>query len=205
MEKRERRFKMLSISAGDLLGFLMAARDGNHLRLPRFNGVPKDTRYEAINYNFVTDCFEVRLWHESFPVIPDGEMIPTQWAELYGVRLELLPDDDTGVPTFIQILRQGIESMSTALSQGVFVNAPHGVDICPALLPPDCCNAVPDSFTVTVGDASATVPLRPSGVTPQQCQPADISCVSEPARPAWEPGQKAKPVERPKRYWEGNE
>ena len=94
---RERRYRILSVSAELLLNALFSPRrDGDTIRVVRLEGLPEGCEVQAVMWCDLTCVFKLRLWHESFDVVPDGEMCPSIWP-LCGVETLRVATDEPKV------------------------------------------------------------------------------------------------------------
>ena len=75
---RDRRYKLLGLTPDLLLRVIfLRADDGNTATVVFMDGVPSDCEVTAVHYNAECDIFILRLWHESFEIVPDGHPIPS--------------------------------------------------------------------------------------------------------------------------------
>lgn len=74
-DKRERKYKLYRIDPNIVLAMLNW-NTHDMIALPITIGLPDNAQIEAINYSVERNCFMARVYHESFGVVPVGEMIP---------------------------------------------------------------------------------------------------------------------------------
>lgn len=73
----ERRFKILLLRTQLLVDFFNWWRDPPQwMALPVRDELPEDCTVVAVNYSLHRNCLEAIVQSESFPPVPDGEMIP---------------------------------------------------------------------------------------------------------------------------------
>lgn len=46
------------------------------VQLPIIQGLPKGYEVHKCQYSFERDCFQLLVWHQSFPETPEGQVIP---------------------------------------------------------------------------------------------------------------------------------
>lgn len=86
MTPKDGRIKLLAVPshvladifrAGCLIG-LTGVRVGN--------GLPPDAEIDRIGYDMTTDCFMIRVWSASYPVVPDGIVPPYETVMFFEER-----------------------------------------------------------------------------------------------------------------------
>lgn len=76
-EARGRRYKLLRVSAELLMNVLLSpARRGAVVEWVTVEGLPDGVQIEAVVWDDLYRTFTLRLWHESFELVPPGEMAP---------------------------------------------------------------------------------------------------------------------------------
>jgi hypothetical protein len=72
MRQQERRIKRYSVT-GQLMCELFVTGTKN-VRIVK--GIPVDAVVKSVRFNHDTDCIDFIVWHQSFDMIPSGQLIP---------------------------------------------------------------------------------------------------------------------------------
>lgn len=89
MRRIERRYKAALVTEQDLINCF----GQNDLKI-QFLGIPEDVTVTHVAVSDTRKCFTVFLWHETFDIVPDNEIIPEiQVAyQIIGRRHDSRPD-----------------------------------------------------------------------------------------------------------------
>jgi len=75
MRERESRYKLVSVWCADIVNLVCGRRDGV-MGIPYIEGVPEDAIVDGVHFEWQGSHMVFRIWHESYPIVGDGEMIP---------------------------------------------------------------------------------------------------------------------------------
>ncbi len=97
LARKERRLRAYPISEDDVFELLLCPqqRPSEFVDLPVIKGVPDGATIERVLHQPADKCFWFILYHESFPVVPDGEHVlasPEMTWERQAFRLAVAPD-----------------------------------------------------------------------------------------------------------------
>lgn len=74
----------------------------DHVRLPRFKDLPEGYEVLDVHLDQLTRCFLFRLYHPTWPIVPDGEPVPSfdagQAVEIVTVPRKRPLEADTAEP-----------------------------------------------------------------------------------------------------------
>jgi hypothetical protein len=79
----------------------------DYLRLPTLVRLPSDVEVMGVNADWANNVIQVKLWHQSFPIVPEGAIIPqlNSWeVEIETVQLlrdQSLQVEDLGCERYI--------------------------------------------------------------------------------------------------------
>lgn len=73
----QRRFKVLRIPKNVIETILFNWHDCDSIALPQWEGLPKGAIVIDSTFDFFSDSFFLRLAHESFDAVPQGESCPS--------------------------------------------------------------------------------------------------------------------------------
>lgn len=94
-KSRERRYRVLSVTPELLMNALFSSRrDGSTIRVIRMEGLPDGCEIQAVTWDDLSCCFKFRLWHESFDVVPAGEMCPAIWPLCHAETLPVVEEGE---------------------------------------------------------------------------------------------------------------
>lgn len=48
----------------------------DYIALPKHERIPDDVRVIGVRFDWPTQFFEFRIWHESFEIVPEGDIPP---------------------------------------------------------------------------------------------------------------------------------
>ncbi len=101
-QKYSRRWKYVSVTPESVLDVLSLGISPFVVRIA-FPPLPKGYRVMDVNYNWSNRCFDVRVEHESFPEVPDGEETPRLegWSpDRVECRTVALVEGDSDLPVY---------------------------------------------------------------------------------------------------------
>lgn len=78
-----RRERMYAVSEENILQVFNAWMGlPGYVQIPTVPGIPEGARFTGAWYNPSRRAWDLRVWHESFDVVPDGEQIPSVFDRL---------------------------------------------------------------------------------------------------------------------------
>lgn len=90
MERKERRWKVLWLDMDLVISLFNGFRDQKYLHLPVFEKLPKDVRFIDAQYSWERRQLGIRIEHESFEPVQDGERAPSVGYDLQYMGIETI-------------------------------------------------------------------------------------------------------------------
>jgi hypothetical protein len=109
---RESRYKILAISPEAIVHLLGGWKHRDYLRLPTLVRLPSDVEVMCVNADWANNIIQVKLWHPSFPIVPDGQIVlrlDSRELEIETVQLlrdQSLQVEDLGCERYIVPARE---------------------------------------------------------------------------------------------------
>ena len=70
------RLRRFSIDTKFLILSLNAFRDCRFFGLSKGEKIPDGATVESVYYSYDSTCLQMIVWHESYPIVPDGQEVP---------------------------------------------------------------------------------------------------------------------------------
>lgn len=87
--QKERRFKIVSICPQEILKlFFNFKSEYEILSLPLFKNLPENYEIVNVHWNMQIYSIEFLIYHESFPLIPQGTIVPHLEPEYFSIIIE---------------------------------------------------------------------------------------------------------------------
>src|SRR5437870_4517243 len=76
VDPQSRRYKILSVAPEAIMEVLLKWKQHSHIQLVDLGGLPDDVSVTGVHYSWKGRCFELMLYHPSFPEVPVGDVPP---------------------------------------------------------------------------------------------------------------------------------
>lgn len=94
-QPEEHRYRLLEI-APELLGNLLLNplldRGGGSIQALQVEGLPADTRIQALHFDYLRNVIQLRLWSRQWSVLEPGSEIPLVEVKLYRLLYQVLQE-----------------------------------------------------------------------------------------------------------------